>query len=55
MDGPGFPITAGDGLLSIMVGGSMIIVTVGCGYQVQYGDQPGYPGDNPEDIMDGVP
>src|ERR1700742_1669124 len=44
MDGHGHPITAGDGRLSIMAGGFMTIITVGCGCRGMSGRQPGLPG-----------
>ena len=40
-DGPGYQITIGDGLHSIMDAGIMMIILDGCGYPVTNGLLPG--------------
>ena len=52
-DGPGFPITHGDGRLFITVAGFMTVITDGFGLRTMNGDRVGLPGEDPMTIMDG--
>ena len=44
-DGPGFRTIPGDGLLFIMAGGIMILITDQCGFPITNGARDGLPGE----------